>query len=156
MTTCQLQTLTVPKLRDLCRKAALPVWQYRGHRLNKGDLVAALARHSRHSRRKAKPRKKPARRPKARQTAVQPRESGIADSLAEQLIQMALCDLPGDRAYSVSMDRVLRNRGNQRDRQRLIVKRIEAIKSLRDSAGDEATRLYWGNRYAQDTAVAGC
>ena len=166
MTRAQLNHLTVPQLRDRCRKAKLPVWQYHGVRLCKSDLVSALARLSR---RKPKARKKHARKPKGRQTAikalqraiplpeVQPApDMAIVATLAEQLIARALADLPCDPIYARSMGRILRGGKAVKDRMILQRKRIVAIGTLRDGSPDEKGRAFWDSKYTSEMALGGC
>ena len=142
MTRNQLNKLTIPQLRDLCRKASLPVWQIDGHRLCKCDLVSALARHGR---RKAKPRKKPARKPKARQAAPQPRETGIVDAMAEWMILRTEADLPLDPGYSAVMRRVMvrGEAASPKDLRKIDRRRRASIAVLADH-DDVRIRRYFG------------
>jgi len=144
MTRAQLNKLTVAKLRDRCRKAKLPTYQHRGRRLVKRDLVAALAKHHR----------KPKPKPKRPEKATPARESALVATLAEQLIARALCDLPCDPRYARAMHRIIRGGKAQRDRTICQVKRVVAIKVLRDGAVDEASRAYWADRYVVESNVA--
>ena len=153
MTHAQLKRLTVPQLRGKCRKAGLPSWQSGGKRLTKPDLVAALTRHSR---RKAKPRKKPARRLEALQKPPRARESAVVTTLAEQLIARVLGDLPCDPTYSRAMHRIMRGGKAAKDRMILQRKRLVAIGTLRDGAPDEPGRAFWADKYAAEMNVAGC
>lgn len=167
MTTPELNRLTVPRLRDHCRRARLPTYQSKGKRLLKTDLVRQLARHYRKATRKtrqATQNTKPA--PKRRQRPAQPQESGTVSSrtvalittLSEQLIARALVDLPGDVTYNRAMHRILRGGKAAKDRMILQRKRLVAIAALRDSAPDDPGRSFWADRYASEmnVSVAGC
>jgi 7-keto-8-aminopelargonate synthetase-like enzyme len=76
MTRVQLNKLTVAKLRERCRRAKLPVYQDKGKRLLKADLVGQLVRWHR----------KTTAKPKHSEAAVPARESIIVQALAEQLM----------------------------------------------------------------------
>jgi len=150
----ELEHLTVPKLRDRCRRAKLPVYQHEGRRLLKSDLVGQLVKHYR----KARPKSK------ARQTAAQPQQSGVVsgravalvETLAEQLIDRTLVDLPGDVTYNRAMHRILRGGTAAKDRMILQRRRLVAIAVLRDGAPDEDGREFWADRYAAEMNIAGC
>jgi len=167
MTRSQLNRLTVDKLRDRCRRAKLPIYQHRGRRLVKRDLISALVRHGRR-----KPKLKPKR--TTRRTAKQLAKSAdnsqlrtdpglvdtladtLVDTLAEQLIGRALVDLPGDVTYNRAMHRILRGSKATKDRMILQRRRLVAIATLRDGANDDRASEYWGNKYAAEMNIAGC
>ncbi len=166
MTTRQLQTMTVPQLRDLSKKAGLPSWQVDGRRLVKKDLVAALARYGR---RKPKARKKHTRKPKARKTATrarqraiplpkpQPtRDSEIVATLAEQLIAKTLEEMPSDVAINMAMKRILRGGKAVRDRATLQRQRLVAIQLLQRGAPDDRASEFWSAKHAAEMNIAGC
>lgn len=153
MTTRELQTLTVPQLRGLCKKAGLPSWQIDGVRLTKPSLIAQIARVMR---RKPKSKRRRPAKVKQRQTAPQPRETGIVDSLAEQLIARMLEEMPSDVATNLAMKRILRGGMAVKDRTTLQRRRLSAIQLLQRGAPDDQSSEFWSAKHLAELNIAGC
>lgn len=150
MTRRQLTALTVPQLRDLARAAGLPVYQHRGRRLRKADLVAQLVKRNGRNTKRQPGVLNPE--PGTLNPPALP-QNALIDGLRATLVHRGLADLAPDPREGAALRRTLRGQETAEDVRLLRGRELRVALAYRDAAACPVLREFW-NRYAVSLQLA--
>lgn len=133
--------MTVPELRNECRRLGLPVYQRAGRRLRKADLIRQIRRHE-----SATYRVAPAPKRKPQSTRIPAKRRTDDDRLVRQLAAM-----PTTPAETMAIYRMLAGTATAKHNGILRRREAQACQRLAERARTEKSRQKWHGRYLAAT-----